>query len=113
MAQIFDGTSNTYAVGEKYLDPDHYFTGEDPSDNENMYAGDDIDNFRSTALVFPPFRDRPGFYTDQTFGSAHIAGWNAAFVDGSVQTMSFEIDGDVHFRHGHRADGTPINGGNP
>ena len=106
-AQVRDGTSLTYAIGEKYLNPDHYKTGGDPGDNENMYSGDDIDNYRSTALVFRPMQDRKGFYTDQSFGSAHSAGWNVVFADGSVRTMAYHLDPVIHYGLGHRADGTP------
>ena len=77
---------------------------------KTSYAGDDIDNFRNTARVFPPFRDRAGYDVDQSFGSAHPSGWNVVLADGSVRTMSFQVDGEVHFRLGHRADGIPIDG---
>ncbi len=107
--QVRDGTSLTYAIGEKYLNPDHYKTGLDPGDNENMYSGDDIDNYRSTALTFRPMQDRKGFYTDQSFGSAHPAGWNAVFADGSVRTMAYHLDPAIHYGLGHRSDGTPTN----
>ncbi|MBI82319.1 MAG: hypothetical protein CMJ81_03910 [Planctomycetaceae bacterium] len=108
-AEVRDGTSLTYAIGEKYLNPDHYKTGGDPGDNENMYSGDDIDNYRSTAMVFRPMQDRKGFYTDQSFGSAHYSGWNVVLADGSVRTMAYHLDPVIHYGLGHRADGTPTN----
>ena len=43
MAGIRDGTSNTYLVGEKYLDPDNYLNGEDSADNSAMFQGQDVD----------------------------------------------------------------------
>ena len=39
------------------------------------------------------------------FGSAHTAGCYFAFADGSVALISYEIDREVHRRHGSRRDG--------
>jgi prepilin-type processing-associated H-X9-DG protein len=30
------------------------------------------------------------------FGSGHRGGWNVAYADGSVRTLSFEIDAGLH-----------------
>src|SRR5262249_26791307 len=48
LKDITRGASNTYLVGEKYLNPTNYFTGQDPADNESMYSGFDNDNFRDS-----------------------------------------------------------------
>ena len=46
MAEIEDGASNTYLVGEKYLNPDNYFDGLDWADNNVSINGYDWDNVR-------------------------------------------------------------------
>jgi prepilin-type processing-associated H-X9-DG protein len=42
------------------------------------------------------------------FGSAHPGGINAAFADGSVTGLSFDIDRETFNRLGHRDDGELI-----
>ncbi|MDZ7617805.1 MAG: DUF1559 domain-containing protein [Patescibacteria group bacterium] len=109
MAEIRDGASNTYLFGEKYLNPDHYATGNGLGDNESMYMGDNGDIIRWTNVV--PRPDRPGSDMgglDYPFGSAHSGGVNMALCDGSVRTISYAIDAETHRRLGHRADGLPI-----
>ncbi len=39
-ASITDGTSNTYLVGEKHLEPDYYFTGNEFADDINICMGE-------------------------------------------------------------------------
>jgi hypothetical protein len=48
LTDITHGTSNTFLIGEKYLNPDAYTTGLDFADNENLDAGFDNDNSRCT-----------------------------------------------------------------
>lgn len=126
-AHVRDGLSATYLIGERHLSPSYYFTGTSPSDDQNMYIGDDQDIARWT--YGPPLQD-----TDQTtvltaskatidlnrnFGSAHAAGFNAAFCDGSVHLISYTIDPVIHAAMGTRdgvgrinpatkADETPV-----
>jgi len=117
-AEIRDGESNTYLLGEKYLNTDHYFTGTDPSDNETMYVGYDNDNFRSTwrdvnnpANSWTPLQDQPGFTSSQRFGGAHVNGSGFVFVDGSVHYISWGVDSEIHRCLGNRADLKPIPAG--
>ena len=100
LTEITRGTSNTYLIGEKYLNPDSYDTGVDTADNENLYAGFDNDNSRCTAIA--PLRDRRGYANTFAFGSAHPSGLNMAFCDGSIQFISFAIDPQVHLQAGSR-----------
>ena len=39
MAMVTDGSSNTYCLGEKCMNPDYYVTGQDSGDDWNMYSG--------------------------------------------------------------------------
>jgi prepilin-type N-terminal cleavage/methylation domain-containing protein len=112
--QITDGTSNTYLVAEKYLNPDHYVTGGDPADNESMYTGYNNDTGRyclvNDSIKLLPRQDTPAYTNTDIFGSAHAGAWNAVFCDGSVHGLSYSIDGVVHHRLGSRDDGLPVSG---
>ena len=59
-------------LGEKYLNPDHYLTGNDGSDNEHAYSGYNNDIFRVTWDL--PVQDRPGFSNTKRFGGPHPGG---------------------------------------
>ena len=105
---VTDGTTNTYFVGEKYLNPDDYTTGLDPGDNENVYSGDGWDMHRWTSLAHDPRQDQIGLVWQESFGSAHTSGFHMAFCDGSVHVINFDIDPEIHRRLGNREDGLPI-----
>jgi prepilin-type N-terminal cleavage/methylation domain-containing protein/prepilin-type processing-associated H-X9-DG protein len=116
MADITDGTSNTFLCGEKYLCPDNYFNGLDPGDDQTAYSGSDIDNERWTGYFgavyrISPMQDQAGYVPhpyDLPFGSAHSNGFIMAFCDGSVQMMSYSIDLEVYRCLGNRKDGKTI-----
>jgi prepilin-type N-terminal cleavage/methylation domain-containing protein/prepilin-type processing-associated H-X9-DG protein len=108
VSTIPDGSSNTYLAGEKYLCPDNYQNGYDSSDNESMYVGDDRDVLCNTLVTDQPMQDRPGVSGRFSFGSAHPGGWNAVFCDGSVRTMPYSIDPNIHVLLGNRKDGQPL-----
>ncbi len=101
-SHVLDGMSNTYLVGEKYLNPLHYDTGRDSGDNENMYVGDNGDITRWG--ISPPKQDQPGYSDPGRFGSAHASGFHVAFGDGSVRALDFSIDPDLHRWLANRRD---------
>ena len=103
IAMIKDGTSNTYAVGEKYLNKDHYIDPIDGGDQNNMYIGDNPSIIRW--VYFTPQPDTPGLQDSHGFGSAHPTVWHAAFCDGSVHSINYDIDAVVHGNLGNRKDG--------
>ena len=112
LADITDGTSNTYLLGEKYIDADYILTGQDGGDNEAVLTGDneDINRFADPAIGIPPMQDAPGLagWYDSTFGSAHAVGFQMALCDGSVKMMSYSIDLETHRRLANRKDGLVI-----
>lgn len=109
--EITDGTSNTYMVGEKFLQPQFY---EDVSqagtlgnnDDQGLWIGDDLDNNRNTEL--PPAQDQDGVPFLFLFGSPHAGGLNMAMCDASVHTISYDIDPATHKWLGHRSDGQSL-----
>jgi prepilin-type N-terminal cleavage/methylation domain-containing protein/prepilin-type processing-associated H-X9-DG protein len=118
MAEITDGTSNTYLIGEKYINADNYSNGEAPGDSASAYGGHDWCIARWTyggngdprlaASSFYPRQDRSGGEENRCFGSAHPSNFNISFCDGSVQAISYMIDPYIHELLGNRHDGKPI-----
>lgn len=104
MASIFDGTTNTYMAGEKYLSRDHYYDGVDISDDHSMLVGDDFD--LHAWVLQPPTEDRRESHYFR-FGSAHPGGWQVVLCDGSVRTIDYSVDLTIHRRFGNRHDGEP------
>lgn len=105
MSQITDGASKTLIAGEKYLNPNRYFDGEDSADDQCVFTGHDRDNAGYTANgseSMPPQRDRPGLGLSFYFGSPHAAGLNVVLCDGSSQLVQFDVDEDVWRRFGGR-----------
>jgi prepilin-type N-terminal cleavage/methylation domain-containing protein/prepilin-type processing-associated H-X9-DG protein len=113
VSDIRDGTSHTIYAGEKNLNPDRYYTGDDWADNESLFHGFDNDTTRFTGSLDPntgilsttdsqPKRDRHGFDDQYRFGSAHAAACNFVMCDGSVQGISYEIDPVTYIKLGGR-----------
>jgi prepilin-type processing-associated H-X9-DG protein len=100
---VRDGLSNTYLLGEKYLNPDDYATGNDLSDDHSFFTGDDLDPQGWTNEL--PAQDNRGVANFHRFGSAHTGGFNMAMGDGSTQFIGYDIDATVHANRGNRKDG--------
>jgi prepilin-type N-terminal cleavage/methylation domain-containing protein len=100
---VIDGMSHTFLCGEKYLNPDFYFNGNDVADSGPMFQGYDWDIVRVANATYLPYRDRRGFITfTWNFGSAHPASFNMACCDGSVHALGYDIDKDAWSRLGGR-----------
>ncbi len=114
ISEITDGLSNTYLVGEKYLNPDHYFTGRSVGDDEGCFNGANGDQYRRVDRVSagtgPLIQDTPGVAYYWNFGSAHATGFHMSFCDGSARMMSYSLDAETHLCLGDRNDGLVIDG---
>jgi hypothetical protein len=118
LRQIPDGTSKTMLVGEKWLfvqfsDTELSRTTNSCADNQEAYQGYDWDVIRWTnrrSRYLPVMdTDRAAFATDGActvrFGSPHTSGLQAAYADGSVHAIGYDIDPLVWEFLGDRNDG--------
>jgi prepilin-type N-terminal cleavage/methylation domain-containing protein len=117
MKHISDGSGSTYMVGEKYVNASQYDSpsvdgGGDGGDNHSIYQGFDWDINRWASdkkdREWPPLADTPNVDNFQCFGSAHVSTWNVVMCDGSVQSLSFNIDVKIHKRLANRLDGEVV-----
>ena len=116
ISQIPDGQSNVIFAGEKYIDPNYYYTGMSGVENHSALQGNDFETNRwvSNLTATPPAprtpaRDTKGQQTllCQAFGSAHPAGLHFVFCDGHVQLLSYSINLATYSSLGVRNDGNP------
>ncbi|MGD9632449.1 MAG: DUF1559 domain-containing protein [Pirellulales bacterium] len=120
LAQLTDGTSNVVLFAEKFIDPARYepgrFDEETPQAPWGNIAFADMGFYQGwnwstvRCSMYGPVRDEPlgAIAYWQMFGSAHVEGLNAAFADGSVRGISYEIANAVFQLLCRRDDGTVI-----
>lgn len=115
LPDITDGASNTFLIGEKYINRDHYTDGKDRGDSETMYSGDYLDLIRWTGLSGEtgnqPRQDSSTIgegYNVRYFGSAHVGSFNISFCDGSVRSISYSINAETYRCLGNRKDGQAV-----
>jgi prepilin-type processing-associated H-X9-DG protein len=128
---VVDGTSQTYMVGEKYVNPQHYLDGLDQSDCYTLLTGTDVDmvcfagavltsetpdsTVRSAGSQTPlrgPMKDQmlrnaPNGGLNailHNWGSAHPGAFNVAMCDGAVRQINYVIDPSIHDLLANRND---------
>jgi type II secretory pathway pseudopilin PulG len=97
---ITRGTSNVYLIGERYMNPNNYYNGQDPSDNEAMYVGFDNDIYRASTAT--PLYDKKGVSYHDRWGSNHPAGIYMSYCDGSVRSIEYSVNPAVFKQGGNR-----------
>lgn len=113
ISRITDGTSQVLLIGEKHIPVGQYDTASVAGNDQGWDLGFDLDINRWTK--YPPLGDSepfpPHFSGDDAwsvFGSAHTAGCQFVLCDGSVHTITYDIDPDTFRRLGSIADGEII-----
>jgi prepilin-type processing-associated H-X9-DG protein len=108
---IADGTTKTMMVFEKRLIVP-YVPGSQ-EDDEGWSSGWDYDTVRTTYCT--PTQDstskivsNDSLGSARAPGSAHAAGINAVFADGSVSMINYDVDPETFNCLGHREDGQSV-----
>lgn len=107
MRDITDGTSQTMVIGEKFIPPSRYKSG-DWCDDCGWSDGWDPDTLRSTTYIPMMDIEESSNKRCYRFGSAHPGGFNTVFADGSVHSISYDIDPIIFNYLGNRKDGEVI-----
>jgi prepilin-type N-terminal cleavage/methylation domain-containing protein/prepilin-type processing-associated H-X9-DG protein len=107
-SDILDGTSNTVAVGECFMDSTQHvcaiWAGMDAEINNTVYISDVMWGIDDDQFVL----NGPG---QQAFGSRHTGGVHFLFCDGSVHFIKSSVDPQLMIYLCGRADGMVINDG--
>jgi len=103
-AGVTDGLSKTALIVEKRLPPSSYDNGSGPADDRGWSDGWDWDALR--LMMCKPARDTPDVGEMVVSpGSAHPAGINVGFADGSVRHILYGVNVETFNQMGHRSDG--------
>ena len=105
VGKILDGTSKTFAVGEKYISPERYTSYSGGGDSLSMYIGNDPDVARWAGIDSPLQQDRIGLEDPFAFGGPHPGVVLFAMCDGSVTSKDVSIDLATLSRLANRSDG--------
>jgi type II secretory pathway pseudopilin PulG len=115
LKRITDGLSKTYCVGEKWLGRDFHENGLSGGDDQVLYNGMDRDNLRFGKRDIPPRPDSDDRNSNGTpadhdgaFGGPHSGVVLMGMCDGSVHSISYDIDPVMHGRLGNRKDGEVV-----
>ena len=103
-AEVRDGASVTYLLGEKSVAEEGYESGSFHGHDQSLLSGACLDLLRWTEQ--PPEPDAPGA-SFLAFGGAHPDGFQTAFCDGHVRMLGYDVDPAVHRTLGDRRDGGP------
>ena len=124
LAQITDGTTATILLGEKHIPLSDYDSSSTAANNQGWDLGIDIDINRWTFI--PPIEDGSVNQIGENptgtvpaelgkvlnelsqFGGPHPSGCQFAFGDGSVKTISYDVDADLFRRLGSIDDGEVV-----
>ena len=88
LREITDGTSHTYLLGEKYVNPDCYTNATDEGDNENAYIGSDRDVIRTASTILPrSIRPATTTATPSAVLTRADSSWRCATAPCSFSTM--------------------------
>ena len=100
LKSLLDGTSKTYLVGEKAMDSNRYATGNDLGDRAPIAGWSTRRGVANSYVRYgarKPGRDGPdNCLSCHDFGSAHSNAWNAVMCDGSVRSLSYAMDAQLH-----------------
>jgi prepilin-type N-terminal cleavage/methylation domain-containing protein len=114
-AAIKDGATNTILCGEKFLNPDHYYSGVGQADLNTAFEGYDSNSIRWVPAIGGygadqrrPMRDTAPEDLSERFGSTHRGVFLVAFCDASIHSLNFAVDLETFARLGTRDDMLPI-----
>jgi prepilin-type N-terminal cleavage/methylation domain-containing protein len=107
MADVTDGASNVFLVGEsRYRNPTPYNSWARSAKMDNCAFADNIAGAQEPINAFTGF----GSFSSRGFSSYHPQGCHFLLVDGSVQFVHETISVDTYRQLGRRADGLPEGG---